>query len=104
MIDITDPRTLSVMERALRRALNSLDQEIASLTSGQRSTKLALLRKDRDDMVGLYADLMADHGPDDLSTDPVRWSWWKLVQEIPHGMPAVVQEFERRNKSTMPAK
>jgi hypothetical protein len=33
---------------------------------------------------------------DDFSCDPSKWSWAKLSREIPHGMPAVIAERDRR--------
>lgn len=34
---------------------------------------------------------------DDLSTDPKKWSTEKLIREREHGMPAVVEEYNRRS-------
>ena len=60
MIDFTDRHTLVTIKDALRRALNSLDHEIAvvnfgvGLSTNQKVTKLAILDASRDDMRAIY--------------------------------------------------
>lgn len=64
MIDLDDRQTLSTLTMALRRALNSLDAEIATveyglgLTRSQRTIKIALLRNSRQDILAIYAKLL----------------------------------------------
>jgi hypothetical protein len=68
MIDLSDKQTLSTLTMALRRALNSLDNEIATvdygigLTRSQRSVKLELLRQSRQDILAIYAKLLLAKG------------------------------------------
>lgn len=62
-VDITDPKTLATIMDALRRALNSLDNEIAVVdydagnVGSQKQIKLALLRKSRNDITAIYREL-----------------------------------------------
>lgn len=63
MIDFTDRDTLMTIKAALRRALNSLDNDIGAvkqahmneaLTTSQAGAKLGLLQKSRDDTRRIY--------------------------------------------------
>ena len=68
MIDLSDQQTLSTLTMALRRALNSLDNEISAViddvnqTLSQRTVKLELLRQSRQDILAIYAKLLLAKG------------------------------------------